>query len=63
MASETRMPFADLMGVEIVECGKGRVRGRLFVQDDLCTAGGILHGAFMAFVTRSGPSREHSSSA
>lgn len=46
----TGMPFSDLMGVEIVERTKDRVVGRLAVRDDLCTAGGILHGgAFMAF--------------
>jgi uncharacterized protein (TIGR00369 family) len=46
----TGMPFSDLMGVEIVERAKDRVVGRLRVRDDLCTAGGILHGgAFMAF--------------
>jgi len=44
------MPFSDLMGVEIVERTKERVRGRMTVRDDLCTAGGILHGgAYMAF--------------
>jgi uncharacterized protein (TIGR00369 family) len=44
------MPFANLMGVEIVEREKTRVVGRLLVRDDLCTAGGILHGgAYMAF--------------
>jgi len=48
--AETGMPFSDLMGVEIVERSKERVRGRLTVREDLCTAGGILHGgAFMAF--------------
>lgn len=46
----TGMPFADLMGVEIVERSKARVRGRLTVREDLCTAGAILHGgAYMAF--------------
>lgn len=50
MASDTGMPFSNLMGVEIVERTKARVRGRLTVRDDLCTAGGILHGgAYMAF--------------
>ena len=43
-------PFSTLMGVEIVERGKDRVVGRMVVRDDLCTAGGILHGgAYMAF--------------
>lgn len=49
-AAPTGMPFADLMRVEITERGKDRVVGRLTVREDLCTAGGILHGgAFMAF--------------
>ena len=48
--ADTGMPFANLMGVEIVERSKERVVGRLLVRDDLCTAGGILHGgAYMAF--------------
>lgn len=48
--ADTGMPFSNLMGVEIVERTKARVRGRLMVRDDLCTAGGILHGgAYMAF--------------
>ena len=46
----TGMPFSDLMGLEILERSKERVIGRLTVRDELCTAGGILHGgAFMAF--------------
>jgi 1,4-dihydroxy-2-naphthoyl-CoA hydrolase len=48
--ADTGMPFSNLMGVEIVERGKDRVVGQLTVREDLCTAGGILHGgAFMAF--------------
>ena len=48
--ADTGMPFSDLMGVEILERGKDRVRGRMLVRDDLCTAGGICHGgAYMAF--------------
>jgi 1,4-dihydroxy-2-naphthoyl-CoA hydrolase len=48
--AETGMPFSNLMGVEIVERTKDRVRGRMTVRDDLCTSGGILHGgAYMAF--------------
>ena len=46
----TGMPFANLMGVELIERAKDRVVGRLVVREDLCTAGSILHGgAFMAF--------------
>jgi len=48
--TDTGMPFANLMGVQILERGKDRVLGQLEVREDLCTAGGILHGgAFMAF--------------
>ena len=44
------MPFAELMGVEIVEATKTRVVGKLTVREDLCTGGHILHGgAYMAF--------------
>jgi uncharacterized protein (TIGR00369 family) len=43
------MPFARLMGVTITEASPERVVGTLEVRDDLCTAGGILHGgAIMA---------------
>ena len=50
MPPDPGMPFSNLMGVEIVEREKTRVVGRLLVRDDLCTAGGILHGgAYMAF--------------
>jgi len=44
------MPFAKLMGLEVLEASKDGAKGRLLVRDDLCTAGGILHGgAIMAF--------------
>ncbi|HEX6347921.1 MAG TPA: PaaI family thioesterase [Candidatus Dormibacteraeota bacterium] len=44
------MPFADLMGVEVVEAAADKVRGRMAWRADLCTAAGILHGgALMAF--------------
>jgi 1,4-dihydroxy-2-naphthoyl-CoA hydrolase len=48
--ADTGMPFSNLMGIEIVERDKARVVGRMVVREDLCTAGGILHGgAYMAF--------------
>lgn len=44
------MPFAKLMGVNVLEASADRIVGELTVRDDLCTAGGILHGgAAMAF--------------
>jgi uncharacterized protein (TIGR00369 family) len=43
-------PFPHLMGVEILEAEKARIRARLVVRADLCTSGHILHGgAIMAF--------------
>ena len=48
--ADVGMPFSDLMGVEVVEREKTRVVGKLLIREDLCTAGGILHGgAYMAF--------------
>jgi 1,4-dihydroxy-2-naphthoyl-CoA hydrolase len=44
------MPFAKMLGVDIEEATKEKIRGRLVVRDDLCTSGGILHGgAIMSF--------------
>jgi 1,4-dihydroxy-2-naphthoyl-CoA hydrolase len=44
------MPFSKAMGVVVTSAAKDKVAGELFVRDDLCTAGGILHGgAIMAF--------------
>ena len=50
MPTPTSMPFSDLMGVDIYEQTKDRVRARRVVRDHVCIAGGILHGgAYMAF--------------
>lgn len=44
------MPFSKLMGVRVTEATPQRILGELTVREDLCTAGGILHGgAIMAF--------------
>lgn len=44
------MPFSKLMGVRIIKADKTGVRGELTVREELCTAGGIMHGgAIMAF--------------
>lgn len=43
-------PFSRLMGVEILEATKQKIRGRIAVRPDLCTSGHIMHGgAVMAF--------------
>ncbi len=44
------MPFARLLGIDVEEASKERIRGRLVVREDLCTTGGIMHGgAIMSF--------------
>lgn len=44
------MPFSKSMGVKITDANAETVHGELFVREDLCTTGGILHGgAIMAF--------------
>ena len=49
-ASLPDLPFAELIGVEILEATKSRVVGRLTVREELTTGGHILHGgAYMAF--------------
>jgi 1,4-dihydroxy-2-naphthoyl-CoA hydrolase len=47
--NETPLPFAKLMGLEIIEVTPERVTAELKVRDDLCTRPAILHGgAIMA---------------
>src|SRR5215813_5758819 len=44
------MPFAQLMGLKVLEASSQRVVAELVVRDDLCTTGGRMHGgALMAF--------------
>lgn len=44
------LPFARLLGLEIVSAAPDRVVGRLVVRPELCTVPDILHGgAIMAF--------------
>ena len=42
--TRTAMPFAALLGVEVVAADGGEVRARLEWDESRCTAGGILHG-------------------
>ncbi len=50
MTARDPLPFAKLMGVEILEVTPERVTASLKVRDDLCTRPAILHGgAIMAF--------------
>ncbi len=44
------LPFAKLMGVEVISATPDLVIGELFVRQDLCTRPNVLHGgAYMAF--------------
>ena len=44
------MPLSRLMGVTVTSATAQGVEGEITVRDDLCTAGGIMHGeAIMAF--------------
>lgn len=38
------MPLAGLLGVEAVHASADEVRGRLAWREELCTAGGVMHG-------------------
>jgi uncharacterized protein (TIGR00369 family) len=38
------MPFANLLGLEVVAASSDEVRARLDWDESRCTAGGILHG-------------------
>jgi 1,4-dihydroxy-2-naphthoyl-CoA hydrolase len=43
------MPFAELLGIELDQASAERVTGRLRWREELCTAGGVMHGgALMA---------------
>src|ERR1700730_843704 len=43
--SSFRMPFAELVGVEVSAASPAEVRGRLEWRPERCTTNGILHGA------------------
>lgn len=41
------VPFAGLLGIKLLEASKDKVVGTLLIRDDLCTAGGTMHGGCM----------------
>ncbi len=48
--NERMLPFARLMGVEIISADKDKVTARMVVRPDLCTRPDFIHGgAVMAF--------------
>jgi 1,4-dihydroxy-2-naphthoyl-CoA hydrolase len=47
---ETKLPFAELLGIEFVSATPERVVAEMIVREDLCTIPAVLHGgAIMAF--------------
>ena len=49
------MPFATLIGVELLDARPDLVRGRLDFSQERCTAGGVIHGgALMALADTCG---------
>ena len=44
------LPFAKLLGIEIIEAKPDKVTARMLVRDELCTRPAVMHGgAAMAF--------------
>jgi uncharacterized protein (TIGR00369 family) len=47
---ETRLPFAELLGIEFLSATTDKVVAEMVVREDLCTNPAVLHGgAIMAF--------------
>lgn len=54
-AARTSMPFAQLLGIEVLGASPEEVQARLAWEERLCTAGGILHGgALMSLADAAG---------
>ena len=50
LLKQTKLPFAELIGLTITSAAPDRVTAELTVRDDLCTNPPVLHGgAMMAF--------------
>ena len=41
------MPFASVLGLEILSAEPREVRGRVAWAEERCTAGGVLHGGYL----------------
>ena len=49
------MPFADLLGIEVLAASPEEVRARFAWREELCTVGGMLHGgALMSLADAAG---------
>jgi 1,4-dihydroxy-2-naphthoyl-CoA hydrolase len=48
--NETKLPFAELLGIKVVSASPDKIVGEMTVREDLCTVPAVLHGgAIMAF--------------
>ena len=48
--NETKLPFAELLGIAFVSASPDRIVAEMTVREDLCTIPAVLHGgAIMAF--------------
>jgi 1,4-dihydroxy-2-naphthoyl-CoA hydrolase len=47
---DTRLPFAELLGIEVISASPDKIVAEMTVREDLCTSPSVLHGgAIMAF--------------
>jgi 1,4-dihydroxy-2-naphthoyl-CoA hydrolase len=47
---DTRLPFAELLGIEVISASPDKIVAEMKVREDLCTSPAVLHGgAIMAF--------------
>jgi uncharacterized protein (TIGR00369 family) len=54
-AARDSMPFAELLGIEVLASSPEEVRARLPWREALCTVGGVLHGgALMSLADAAG---------
>ena len=48
--NDTKLPFAELLGIEFISASAEKVTAEMTVREDLCTLPAVLHGgAIMAF--------------
>jgi 1,4-dihydroxy-2-naphthoyl-CoA hydrolase len=48
--NETKLPFAELLGIKVVSASPDKIVAKMTVREDLCTQPAVLHGgAIMAF--------------
>jgi len=48
--NDTKLPFAELLGIEFISASPEKVTAEMTVREDLCTLPPVLHGgAIMAF--------------